>query len=1423
MQVDLRLSEQEFTLLEAAFVPQSVRVIGHAQVVRLKKGIYVASQGMLKLEDMILVAGEEAEAAVAFEVAGFCEMVQVTIEWFALPGFWVYGGLVLSEVHVVGNSAVTMTTKSQSAYITLTSLVVSSLTSTFLASAWPVQLNLTNCNFTNNTLKEQPLFSLASGTFSMLSCLFQGTQGTLLQVNGNNLYISWTNCVFDENNGSLLDGYLRNSTVQISGCELRDNKLAAVNLLQFDGDFKLHSSNVCGHKSGGVFGLYNSQSPEQCRVYFTNSSFSNFNIAYFHPIPGVLLISSCLGYLSNITLINATMVSHRDLQVDSLVGAIRGSLWLDGLTATDSGSTGYLIGVNIGDLHMKHFNITNPYTGQGMYIGVSDGSVSLLHGSITQGAFYNFDFKRLYLDDPVYIGVMVSQLYAEDITVSGSSIDMGVVFAVISSTFDIHNVRLVDLTVGSAMVSSYSSGQISALSMQQLTFKMHTFQPGIASEVLASDVSLLNSHVLYSSRGIMQLSLDTKFTLLHASFVNVTAGAFVRSKHSVFLASNVSIDFCHFDLLLNSPIMSNISFYGLSVRNTDTALAFLTNCHVSFTNSLFLTVHSHSLFMLLYSSRLVFINTTVVSLFTTEIAKVIEDSTLEIKQSQFSELKANGEQGCKLSESRLQIVESKFTRFDVSLFQCSQSNVSILNSKFEDGHSSVLSLRSSSAFGGVLGCTDCPLVTIVAMRAFNISAKIGGVLSLRGFHNSTLSANISESVFVVCTALRGGAIFISDNSFLLSACRFAGNRADFSGGAVQAKLHSRYSGIILHSVFVQNSAPEGGALKWSNSPITLANVSFHSNSAEYGPDVASYGVTLTSQLTIAEGHGAPGLPVTLIFELLDHYNHRVTTSLFDSFVLLDTPTVTYRGNHAAMLKKGLFVYQDLVVYAAPASKRSLVGYLNYTYEGRRLTLLGSAEVSFRNCSVGEIYKPDRCEVCYSGSVSFSPTDSACTICPLSAHCAGGNQLSVNSGYWRNTTNSTELRRCPLADKCVDSGCADEYTGLMCTQCAADAARKRVLECGICLDLSLELVKISVLVSEFGLFVWAVQKFGVACPSPLKLFVLKSALHHVQLTAVIGYFRMSYSPILTKFVQGLNFVASLLLVDLPLACFGDKSAEYTKAVIGSLLLPSLSLLYFVVLELWKKKTKLEALVLASSLSMFTPFMVLAVTLPLLICESEGSSKLLMVDMSVKCWEGTHRLMVMALVLPSLLLNVCGPLLVVLAWGIIRPKSFQQYFPLWTCGYCWSLWEVFAYVFKGLVLVVCTASISFNPLIQVLCGFAVLIPSCIVNAAVADYAFQYRKCFLLFQGSYLTFAITCGLLTFYSYYLPGQRDNEMIVIVMVLLLNSVYFLGSGYLAVTWREVEAVSVASRVIPSTQFAECERSDLFVPPNSPAKPSELA
>lgn len=1428
VQVHLRPSLAEFCLTASLRVTRSLIVSGHSQRLRLEAGIEVSTSGALLLEDLtVVVSGDIAESR-ALEIAGFCEFKRVTIDSFHVAVFWVYGRVELNDVAVLGNSAATLIVKSASVFITLLNLTVTNTTTAFLTSdrlaSTAVQLVMMQCCFSQNTPMDRPLFELVgiSGDISFLACRFEQNEGVLMRIDGNNLSMNWTNSEFLSNNGSLLTGYLGYSTVQLSTCLLAHNSDVAVDFLQFDGDFRLHNSTVTQHQSGGLFGFHSVGAPDLCHVTFSNSTFTHTYLPYYLPIPGVLLVTSCLGFLANVTILNVTMVSLRDYQIDSLVGATRGSLWLSGVNIEDSGSTGYLIGVNIGDLYLRDFEFVNPYTGEGMYVGVSDGSMWVARGFITQGTFYNLGFARLYIYDPIYFGALVSWVSIEDVTIQQSRIDMGIAFALISSHFSIRNITLSSLVIGTAVIASYSQGEVSAMSMQDIAFKMHIFQPGIASELLASDISIVNSQVMSSSRGVMQVSLSTTFVLRHSLFVNITAGAFVRCKQSVFLAENVQITKCRFDLLLNNPLMSKITFANLQVRDTNARLLFITNSNVTFLNSVFLSLHSDSGSMWAFNSYLSFQNVTFTDFCShTEIGKISENSDLLISKSEFAGLTASENQGWRLSESRLSIRASNFANFNMGLFQGLNSNVSLADSRFQSGRNPAESLRSHWAYGGVLGCVDCPSVFIENLRVSDVSAKRGGAFSIRGQNTKNpLYLQLANSVIVNCKASHGGAIYLVHSHFLISNSYFSENSASSSGGGLEASLNPSHTGLIQNTVFLHNSAAEGGAVKWSYEKVSLANVTFQGNSAFYGPDIASYGVTLSSRLTSLTGNEASGQPINLVFELLDHYGERVNTTLFEFFVLSTTAQVKYRGNQAAALDSGVFFFHDLTVYAAPGSVHTLTGTLNYSQAGVSLALTGSVVVSFRNCTSGEISSEDRCEPCYPGNFSFFPSDSQCSFCPLFAFCPGGNQLNVNPGYWRNGPTSTKLQKCPLPDKClggVKSTCLSGYTGPLCSLCDSGMARIRALECKNCLNAALTVLQVLAVVCEIGLFIWAVLRFAVYFPNEQKLFLLKVIINHAQFLSGAGFFRMTYSVHLTRYLQATSYLASLLLLDLPSACFGDKTPEFTKAILASLLLPCLLLLFLAARRLHRVK----AAVLVSSSLQFTPFLTLEVVFPLLFCEEEEySGSYLVVDRSVRCWQDSHLLLVYAVVLPSLLLNLCAPLALALTWGIARPSSFSQYFPLWTCGYQWPLWETWLYVCKALFLSSAIASIGSNPLTQVLYCLSVLIPASIVNVAMAKLAFQCSWYFFISQGLYLVIALTTGLVAFYTVYLPGQSSLEPCIIVLILTLNSAYLLPAVYSLVRWQTVPRETA---VQGTPQATDTVLMSTVAPPNSPLQVSSLS
>ena len=1420
--VELHPSVSEFTLTEAVRVVNQLTLRGSNQTLWLEAGITV--ERTMLWEDMQLRTSAETQTAWAVEVRGRCDLLRVSIAHFHLPVFDVYGSLTLTQVTVHGSHSTVLRSHSHSASFRLISLTITDLKAPFLTAfpGYSINFTLTNSDFHSNSPRPQPLFllpNLQNGTLTFHSCSFLNNTGVLVDIQGQGVNFTMSNSGIETNTGSILRGSLRNSYVRLENCSLSENEELAVDFSQFDSEFFLFNSVIKRHKSGGLFGFASDRLSASCQVTFQNSLFSDFNLTFDLPIPGVLLVTSCVGYLVNTTIINATMVSHRDYQIDSLIGATRGSLLISGLKVENSGSTGYLIGVNMGELHLTDFDIVNPYTGEGMYIGVSDGVMQVRNGSFTLGSYYDWGFKSLYNYDPIYFGALVCEVDIQDIRIQLSRINMGMAFALISSAFRIRKVTIENVTIGSAFIASYSKGDIAGLYMKNIEFNMHTFQPGIASDIRASDVSLINSHITHSSRGVMQISLNTKFTLTRATMLNVTAGAFIRSKQSIFSATNVTIHKCRFDLLLNNPIMSSITLNQLQVTETVAMLLFVSKSSISFRNCQFVDFSSDSSLLQAYTSQISFTNCTFRGVSVRiALGKITQNSELSFTTSLFSTLSCSGETGWTVSDSRLSMQFSEFLSFNIGLFQGVNSNVSISNSVFQDGGSPVASLRSNWAFGGVLGCVNCPIVYFQGVTVRNVSSKFGGAVSSKEV-KAVGRLELVDSEFTHCSAVQGGAVYLLNTNFLISGCRFTNNTAGNIGGGVVANIQNNHSGLFQDCVFRGNSAKEGGGVEWSNAPVLLVNVSFRGNTADYGADVASYGVELASDLTTLTGQEASGQPMKLQFELLDHYGHRVTTTLFEPLILTETLDVHYRGNQAAMLTNGLFSYHDLTVYAVPGSHQTLTATLNYTQSpALRLSLVGSVPIHFRNCANGEISRPDRCDYCYPGNVSFSPEDTQCKFCPAFAFCAGGNQLSVNPGYWRESGTSLTILKCPLPGNCSGGpsrGCSPGFSGLLCSQCASEYSRIRVFDCQKCPHISVLAIQLTLVICEIGVFVLATLRFAVYRPSPFKLFLVKTILTHAQLVSAVSFFRMGYTEVISKYLVFIDYLATLLVVDLPSGCAGDMSPELTKAVLGSLLFPFLLFTYVCARLLAVPGHFKPLFILFTSALLFTPFIALEAALPLLFCESvDDSVRYVVTDMRVECWQGTHLQLVYALVLPSVILNVVAPVLMVVGLSLFRHEVFVTYFPMWISGYRWVYWELLMYLGKGFIISSIIASIPSNPLTQVLYCFSVLIPVSLLNVAAGKVAYLDPWFFAAYQGLYLLFALTVGFLSYFVVYTPGQYTLEYFISATVLTLNIAYLCPVLYGLVRGKGRDSVEMTT--VP--QATDTTSPELAPPPNSPSQ-----
>lgn len=83
--------------------------------------------------------------------------------------------------------------------------------------------------------------------------------------------------------------------------------------------------------------------------------------------------------------------------------------------------------------------------------------------------------------------------------------------------------------------------------------------------------------------------------------------------------------------------------------------------------------------------------------------------------------------------------------------------MTLRNTSFSQGRNPIQSLRSKTAYGGVLSCVDCPLVTIREDQFANLSAKVGGAVAVMRKTTEELRLIVNRSRFIDCKAAQAGS------------------------------------------------------------------------------------------------------------------------------------------------------------------------------------------------------------------------------------------------------------------------------------------------------------------------------------------------------------------------------------------------------------------------------------------------------------------------------------------------------------------------------------------------------------------------------------------------------------------------------------------------------------------------------------------
>lgn len=167
----------------------------------------------------------------------------------------------------------------------------------------------------------------------------------------------------------------------------------------------------------------------------------------------------------------------------------------------------------------------------------------------------------------------------------------------------------------------------------------------------------------------------------------------------------------------------------------------------------------------------------------------------------------------------------------------------------------------------------------------------------------------------------GGGILLQNSNISIIDTIFTQNQARMGGAmSILCSSVSPCSVSLRDTRFSSNIGHEqGGAIYYNWNRPNLENITFNSNSALYGPDIASYAVKIVDKGTqtnkISKSDIASGVtyPRSLEFELLD-YDGQVM-NLENSYIIKISPEgagTSVRGNDFARIQNGTATISDVI-------------------------------------------------------------------------------------------------------------------------------------------------------------------------------------------------------------------------------------------------------------------------------------------------------------------------------------------------------------------------------------------------------------------------------------------------------------------------------------------------------------------------------
>jgi hypothetical protein len=367
--------------------------------------------------------------------------------------------------------------------------------------------------------------------------------------------------------------------------------------------------------------------------------------------------------------------------------------------------------------------------------------------------------------------------------------------------------------------------------------------------------------------------------------------------------------------------------------------------------------------------------------------------------------------------------------------------------------------------------------------AHNHAAQFGGGICMRT--DSTLSYN-GTSVSSNTAEVAGGGVACFGSKLPNSTFSKHANNVAARGSAFYFNQLNQQQHVVIAGISLLSNTAAAGTIYWvagsMDEPDGLyePEVVYNDNTVEYGGMVATQAVNMhyPSRITVEEYGAFLVQPIEV--RLTDYYGEYVKANRpAKVYVSIQNPSIGQCHGRFPFLSgadvssdgvdfvDGVATLASIDVSCSPGGQVTLLitaalEDLALDMPETRRTLVGTIELHFRSCVVGETIINGKCVPCLAGSYSLEANvtdDTVCTEC-LSVGSVDScyvDQIFLADGYWRRHTTSEaiiacldELSGCGGGNSTGDASCLAGYEGPLCSLCSAGYYRSD-RKCILCVD------------------------------------------------------------------------------------------------------------------------------------------------------------------------------------------------------------------------------------------------------------------------------------------------------------------------------------------------------------------------------------